>query len=294
METPDVIYRSASLVLRDVHCARYHERRASEECADGHNVVLVRSGAFTKTTGRETVVANPNHVLFFNRHEPYHVTHPIAGGDVCTSITLRSSDLLDVIRAHAPADAEREDAPFAFTWALSTSRTFLLHHTLLAGLRHGHIARLAVEDLVFDLIHDLIGGGYELFQRRRHRARQERRRRDLVEAAKLVIERQLENPPALDRMAEDLGCSAFHLSRVFHQEAGLPMRRYLDRCRLRTAAERLADGEKNLTGLALDLGYADHSHFSNAFRREFGVSPSQFRVGAGRAAARAPHKNLQA
>ena len=95
-------------------------------------------------------------------------------------------------------------------------------------------------------------------------------------------------------MAKALGCSPYHLSRIFHREAGLPMRRYLDRCRLRTALERLAEGEKDLAGLALDLGYADHSHFSNAFRREFGMSPSLFRCRAGGTLFRAAHKNLQA
>ena len=30
-------------------------------------------------------------------------------------------------------------------------------------------------------------------------------------------------------------------------------------------------------GLALDLGFSDHSHFTNAFREEFGAPPSAFR-----------------
>ena len=109
-----------------------------------------------------------------------------------------------------------------------------------------------------------------------------------------MIDQNVQSPPALGDVAEALGCSPYHLSRIFHRESGLPMRRYLDRCRLRTALERLAEGEKDLTGLALDLGYADHSHFSNAFRREFGMSPSLFRRRAGGALLRAARKNLQA
>lgn len=41
---------------------------------------------------------------------------------------------------------------------------------------------------------------------------------------------------------------------------------------------RMAEGRSNLTDLALDLGFADHSHFTNAFRREWGISPSEFRT----------------
>ncbi|WP_348652834.1 AraC family transcriptional regulator [Polyangium sp. y55x31] len=40
---------------------------------------------------------------------------------------------------------------------------------------------------------------------------------------------------------------------------------------------RLLGGARDLTALALDLGFADHSHFTNAFRREFGCSPSAVR-----------------
>ncbi len=274
-----VLYRSASLVVRDIHCALHHERPGPEEYSEDHTIVLVRSGLFTRTVGGATQVADPNHVLFFTRHDPYHVTHPVAGGDTCTSLSLRTADLLDVVRSYAPADAERDTAPFAFAWALSSPRTVLLHHSLITGLRRADIAAFAVEDLVFELVDDLVGRAHELFRHgdRRRRPRSSRHQRSIVEAAKLMIGRHVQAPPALREMAEVLGCSPFHLCRMFHRESGLPMRRYLDRCRLRTAVERLADGEKDLTGLALDLGYADHSHFSNAFRCEFGMSPSHVR-----------------
>ena len=47
--------------------------------------------------------------------------------------------------------------------------------------------------------------------------------------------------------------------------------------RLRTALERAADPGADLTDLALDLGYSSHSHFTAAFRKAFGVTPSAFR-----------------
>src|SRR5262245_19624279 len=125
----DVVYRSAALMVRDVHCSRFHPNSGPEEHSNGHTIVLVRSGLFTKTTGGETVLADPNHVLFFTRHQPYHVTHPVLGGDRCTLLLLRPSDLLDVVRSYAPVDAEREDAPFPFTRSEE-------HTSELQSLRH--------------------------------------------------------------------------------------------------------------------------------------------------------------
>jgi AraC family transcriptional regulator len=47
--------------------------------------------------------------------------------------------------------------------------------------------------------------------------------------------------------------------------------------RLLLALERLEDGERDLSRLALDLGYSSHSHFTAAFRRSFGTPPSAAR-----------------
>jgi AraC-like DNA-binding protein len=57
----------------------------------------------------------------------------------------------------------------------------------------------------------------------------------------------------------------------------LSLRAYSGRLRTALAAERLLAGAPDLTALALDLGYADHSHFTNAFRQEWGLPPSRFR-----------------
>ena len=59
---------------------------------------------------------------------------------------------------------------------------------------------------------------------------------------------------------------------------GISLRRYVTRLRTSMAAQRLANGERDLTELALDLGFSDHSHFTNTFRKECGISPSRFRA----------------
>jgi AraC-like DNA-binding protein len=81
----------------------------------------------------------------------------------------------------------------------------------------------------------------------------------------------------LARIARALDCSVFHLCRSFRRATGLTLHRYQDAVRLRLALERLGDGERDLSRLALDLGYSSHSHFSAAFRQSFRVAPSAAR-----------------
>ena len=65
-------------------------------------------------------------------------------------------------------------------------------------------------------------------------------------------------------------------TRLFTRLAGVSLVRYRNRLRLRRALDLLAEMPHDLTGVALAAGFGDHSHFTNAFRREFGVVPSRF------------------
>ena len=48
---------------------------------------------------------------------------------------------------------------------------------------------------------------------------------------------------------------------------------YLLRLRLAAALHRIAEGERNLARLAVELGFSHHSHFSARFRSVFGCTP---------------------
>jgi AraC-like DNA-binding protein len=141
---------------------------------------------------------------------------------------------------------------------------------------------LVLEDVLAELAHEAVRSAYLSHGTRAVKESPStaawRRRRDLVEAAKLAINQQLESPPSLRTLARTLECSPFHLSRIFHRAAGVSLRRYVGRLRACVAAHHLASGAPDLTALALDLGYTDHSHFTNAFRRESGQPPSHFRA----------------
>jgi transcriptional regulator GlxA family with amidase domain len=63
---------------------------------------------------------------------------------------------------------------------------------------------------------------------------------------------------------------------VFHREAGIPLRTYVRRLRLRNALARISTA-RDLSQVALALGFFDQPHFTKAFRAEFGIAPSEWR-----------------
>ncbi len=277
-----VLFEAPGVSVVDFRCQAGVSPAGAEEESSAHSIVFVRRGSFQRTHRGETQVADPNWVLFFNGAETYRYAHPVPGGDDCTILALSPAAALELVARHAPADAERPERPFRLGQGLASRRAAALQYELLAALRQPSPA-LALEDLAAELADE---GVRSALAARAHPAPRtpaaRRGHRDLAEAAKLSLNRSVASPPSLGELSSGLGCSPFHLSRTFHAEVGLPLRRYHARLRAHAAAERLAAGEADLTGLALDLGYADHSHFTNAFRQAWGVPPSRFRAQRGR------------
>ena len=86
--------------------------------------------------------------------------------------------------------------------------------------------------------------------------RHQRQNRERIDRVCYLIERDLENPPSLDMLAQEVACSPFHLSRVFAEQAGMSIPRYLRTRRIERAAELLKSSgftaiEHNMTGAAL-------------------------------------------
>ena len=77
-----------------------------------------------------------------------------------------------------------------------------------------------------------------------------------------------------------------HLSRSvlaarFTGLVGVPPMHYLARWRLASAARLLGRERSNLARIAEAVGYESEAAFNRAFKREYGVSPGQWRRGAG-------------
>jgi AraC family transcriptional regulator len=106
--------------------------------------------------------------------------------------------------------------------------------------------------------------------------RQKRVARDRVERTKELLARDLANPPTLEMIGQEVGCSPFHLSRIFSREVGLTIPQYLRNVRMDRAAELLRTGRYNVTEAATEVGYSSLSHFSKAFCETIGCCPALY------------------
>lgn len=97
-----------------------------------------------------------------------------------------------------------------------------------------------------------------------------------LQAARL-LEESLENPPTLQAMADQLFVSRTHLCTAFKRETGLSVGEYLNRTRLLRAQHLLATTALSIAEIARQVGYARQSSFSERFKEEVGITPTEWR-----------------
>jgi AraC family transcriptional regulator len=116
-----------------------------------------------------------------------------------------------------------------------------------------------------------VADGEELFC-----MRQKRLARDRVSRVIALLQQRLVNPPTLEEIGREVGCSPFHLSRTFSAEMAMTIPQYIRQLRMEKAAELLRAGTHNVTESALEVGYSSLSHFSQAFHETFGCCPGLY------------------
>ncbi len=99
---------------------------------------------------------------------------------------------------------------------------------------------------------------------------------DSMNALRRILETYLPWHPTLESLSRLTGISKRTLQR-FLQSRGSSFSRLLEQVAFSRAIELLADPEVRIREIARALGYSDAAHFSRAFRRMAGLSPTAYR-----------------
>ena len=105
-----------------------------------------------------------------------------------------------------------------------------------------------------------------------------------------VVASSLDEPARADELAARLHVSRSQLDRVVSAAAGEAPGRLRRRILLERAAFRLLEDRLGILDVAVEAGYASHEAFTRAFRREYGVAPSEWRTSPGAMHLPAPNR----
>src|SRR5687768_13377677 len=289
------LYDSPMIGVRDYICRDMSCRRSAEEQSGTNSITLLRHGAFSKHFGRGQATADVNQAMFFSKDSVYQVSHPVDHGDRGTSFTVAPKILVDIVRELDPRVDDHPDAPFPFLTGPCEADVFWRHRDFVRRLEMAEaepLEPLWADVTGLQLIAHVLEAAYV-----RHGLKRQRRaatvadHAERTEAAKAYLAANLSMGVTLEEVASAVNAS-FNFARMFQQQTGLPLHRYLTLLRLRASLELIAGRNADLTSIALDLGFSSHSHFTDVFRREFGETPSDFRKRVSNKAIREMSKDL--
>jgi len=260
-------------------CCRPENAGCSDlEQTSSNTVAFPLHGVFIKhhAHGAE-VVAHIGQALFFNAGETYRVSHPVGSGDDCLVLRAEEEVLRDILAEHDARRAEHDGHPFRSTHVALVPEIELQRSLLWHGLRNREASILEVETRGLSLLSAVMARISPDGSRDAHGASRRTRRREQSHAVAVLLADQPERDWNLDELARRVHASPYHLARSFRAALGEPIHRYQLRMRLALALEKILDSSIALTTLAMELGFATPSHFTAAFGRAYGVTPSALR-----------------
>jgi AraC family transcriptional regulator len=271
-----VVFATECVTIGAFRCAVDHPSFRNSGAIRDDCFVFPRTAVVIAHEHARPFVADPTIVTLYNRLQQYERRAISADGDRCDWFAVSPELLRSALLDRDPAAAEQE-RPIRFTHARTDASTYLAQRRLFVEASHPPEADpLDMEERVVVLLDRVLGLAYA-DQRPAVSSPRLAAAAGLADRVKRWVAPRAAQRLTLTTIAGAVQCSVFHLCRSFRRATGMTLHAYRDEVRLRLALERLEGGERDITRLALDLGYSSHSHFTAAFRRAFGTPPSTAR-----------------
>ncbi len=282
-----VLDRTRLVALGEFRCPATHRQFRGGGPQLCHYLVFPRQPVRIQLHGGESEIAAPGTLRFYNIGDTYERSAVGGLADESDWIAI-ASELIEQLMAQlsgAPVARRSSDSSgvsrlFAASHAPATASLCLLQRRLFREVHGRQLGRLELEERVIGCAARVLTQAGAFWSqrgssRRSPRAVSLRRRRQLVEEAKELLALDLAFDLSLADVATRLHCSVAHLARVFATHTGRSLHVFRQQLRLHRALELLESGGWALTDIAAEVGFASHSHMTQAFRREFGAVPSR-------------------
>jgi AraC-like DNA-binding protein len=245
-------------------------------------------------------VCTPNTVNFLDVGDSYERRPVSKEGAICDWVALAPALLREIAEDVDPVSADRGPHIFDRAVAPISPKIFLAQRTFFNSLqRDPNISLLAIEESAIQLVTRVLDDTAK-FSRKQiaRKAKSHRlaavRRREMVEETKCILAREYWDNISIAKLAERVHCSPGYLSRSFTRLSGFTLHSYQQQLRLRAALQLIPEARFNGAGIASQLGFANHSHLSDVFKRQFGITPKDYARIASRASLEVMHAILAA
>ena len=102
---------------------------------------------------------------------------------------------------------------------------------------------------------------------------------DIIKNAQDYIASNYSKDLILDDVSKELQISPYYFSKLFKKRTGSTFIEYLTNVRIERAKELLRNTNKSMKEICLEVGYSDANYFSRTFKKNVGVTPSEYKEG---------------
>jgi AraC family transcriptional regulator len=227
---------------------------------DDPSICYVIRGGFTEYSGGEAVVCGAGTLKLMPAGEP-HWNHFGTANTRGIRIDVDRTRFAEVPAIHRVLDERRHSLG---------GRGGDLARRMVAELSCADTAGpIAAEGLALELVAELARIGTP---------QQGVRPPAWLVAAEEQIRERFRTGVSVGEIARELGVSPSTLARGYRRRFGCTIGERIRRLRVEHAARELAETDEPLSEIAIRAGFYDQSHFTNVFRRTFGVTPAAYRA----------------
>ncbi|HEU4564232.1 MAG TPA: helix-turn-helix transcriptional regulator [Gemmatimonadaceae bacterium] len=262
---------ASGLTISEWHCPGAVRALGPEEAPAAYELSVVREGAYLRHLRDRTVAADPSTLLCGTPAEPFRLAQRVGAAARETVVALDEPSFRALLGETDPRAGDAAAATFPADAITLTGRGALVHAALLRVHREGSDP-VALQELAMELARWAVRP--DTRPRRPARALS-RHAMEAVHHTRATLAMRFAERLTLDDLGRAVSFTSWHLSRVFRAATGESVHQHLLRIRLHAALERVALGGRNLSRIALECGFSSHSHFTSAFRRAYGSSPSR-------------------
>ena len=256
----------------------------NEENIAGSQPMLVfpRTSVQITQDAHEPFISTRNLLAYYNKNQTYRRKLVDRRGDICEYFYVDPRELENVLKWMGYEVSTNPEEPFKRSSGNCDTTSYSVQRYLFEMVaNHPAADALFVEETFFSILPGLLEGANRPLQRNlAKRQSTANRQREHVESVKEYLVHHLEDHLSIKDVAEACDTSAFHLCRVFKQQTGLSIFKYLTKMRLLETIDIVLDTKRDLTDIALQFGFSSHSHMTESFRLEFGFPPSELRRSA--------------
>ncbi len=154
-----------------------------------------------------------------------------------------------------------------------TTRLMQIARELLLTERHTIFGKLHFEALALEILAQILtlGKRQPLLE-----TRLQKQNAPVIDDAVAILHKEWITPPTISSLAKRVGTNECYLKKSFREQTGMSIGEYIRHLRMGKAQELLETKQHTVTEVAFAVGYTNPSHFSAAFKKFYGETPSRY------------------